>query len=107
MDPNIEVTDKKYFFVQSKNHIWWLGLFHISKESHETLKWVFFFYQTLIPTTIASQRMGEKLVVDGYGSYEVEGHLSTDLKKLKCMCNFGHGANAKNSCIYYMHTRKK
>lgn len=35
MDPNIEVTDKKYFSVQSENHIWWLGLFRISKESHE------------------------------------------------------------------------
>lgn len=41
MDPKIEVTDKKYFSVQYENHIWWLGLFHISKESHETLKWVF------------------------------------------------------------------
>ena len=42
MDPKIEVTNKKYFSVQSENHIWWLGLFRISKESHETLKWVFF-----------------------------------------------------------------
>ena len=41
MHPKIEVTDKKYFSVQSENRIWWLGLFRISKESHETLKWVF------------------------------------------------------------------
>ena len=72
MDPNIEVTDKKYFSIQSKNHIWWLGLFHISKESHEKLKWFFFIYQTSIPTTITSHRMGKKLEVGGYGSYSVE-----------------------------------
>ena len=51
--------------------------------------------------------MGEKLDVDGYGSYEVEWHLAADLKTLKCMYNVGHGANAKHSCIYCMHTRKK
>ena len=70
MDPNIEVTIGNYFFVQSKNHTWWFGLFRICKESRETLKWVF--NQMSIPTTIASHRMGEKINVDGYDSYEVE-----------------------------------
>ena len=105
MDKNINNTDKKYFSVQSEDHIWWLGLFRIDKESHDSLKWVF--HQTSIPTTIASYNMGEKLYVEGYGSYEVEWHLAVDLKTLKCMYNIGHGANAKHSCIYCMHTRKK
>jgi hypothetical protein len=45
-------------------------VFFISKEFHERLKWGF--NETSIPPTIASHRMGEKLGVDGYGSYEVE-----------------------------------
>ena len=46
MDPNIEVTNKKYFSFQSENRIWWLGLFHISKESHETLNGFFSNFNT-------------------------------------------------------------
>ena len=67
----------------------------------------FYYYQTSIPTIIASHRMGEKLDVDGYGSYEVELHLVAYLKTLKCRYNVGHGADANHSCIYCMHTRKK
>ena len=48
--------------------------------------------------------MRGNLYAKGYGSYEFECH---DLKTLKCMYNIGHGGNAKHSCIYCMHTRKK
>ena len=105
MDPNIEVTDKKYFSVQSENHIWWLGLFRISKESHETLKWVFLSNFNTHNNCLTQN--GGKLEVDGYGSYSVEWHLAADLKTLKCMYNVSHGANGKHSCIYCMHTRNK
>jgi hypothetical protein len=45
--------------------------------------------------------------VDGVGEFQVEWHLSADMKTIKCMYGLGHGANAPNSCIYCMQQRTK
>jgi hypothetical protein len=41
LDPNLDKTSDKYFQVQSEDHLFWLGIFRVNKESHESLKFVF------------------------------------------------------------------
>jgi hypothetical protein len=105
LDPNLDKTSDKYFQVQSEDHLFWLGIFRVNKESHESLKFVF--RKTSLPSIMSSHDAGEKLYVEGYGSYFVEWHLAADLKTLKCMYNISHGANAMHSCLYCMKKKQK
>lgn len=75
----------------------------VKKEDHETLYWVF--HHTSIPMLIQQQMEGRrKLCVSNRGEFEVEWHLSGDLKTLKCLYNGSRGANAKSPCLYCMST---
>ena len=105
LDPSLDKTSDKYFQVQSEEHLFWLGIFRVNKESHESLKFVF--SKTDLPSIMSSHAAGEKLYVEGYGSYFVEWHLAADLKTLKCMYNVSHGANAMYSFLYCMHIKQK
>ena len=100
LDPKLDKTSDKYFQVQSEDHLFWLGIFRVNKESHESLKFVF--RKTSLPLIMASHAAGEKMYVEGYSSYFVEWHLAADLKTLKCMYNISHGANATHDCLYCM-----
>ena len=70
----------------------------VKTEDHETLNWVF--HQTDIPSTIRSQVLGGHLHVPGKGDYQVEWHMASDLKTLKCMYNISKGGNSKSPCLY-------
>ena len=77
-------SQKPSFSVQSKKKIWWLGAFEVPKETHEVLAWVF----SMIPwitEVIKAQLEGEKLEVEGIGTFDVEWHLGGDLKTIKCI----------------------
>ena len=54
--------------------------------------------------TITSQTNGEKLQVDGFGSFNIEWHMAADLKTVKCMYKMSKGATSKSPCIYCMHS---
>ena len=75
------------------------------KESHEILKWVF--SQIQLPTLIAAQDNGQKLEVEGFGSFSMEWHLTTDMKTIKCMYELKYGPNAQHSGIYCDQKQKK
>ena len=98
LDPNLDKESDKYFQVQSEDHLFWFGIFRVNKESHDSLKFVF--SKTYLPSTISSQTVGEKLYVEGYGSYFVEWHLAADLKNLRCIYKISHGADAMHNCLY-------
>ena len=40
LDPKIDKSSDEYLQVQSEDHLYWLGIFHVNKESHESLKFV-------------------------------------------------------------------
>jgi hypothetical protein len=105
LDPRLDKISDKYFQVQSEDHLFWLGIFHVNKESHESLK--FFFNKTYLPLIISSHATREKLHVEGYGSYFVEWHLAADLKTLKCMYTISHGANATHNFLYCLKKKKR
>ena len=73
------------------------------KEDHEVLK--VFFGLTGYPNVIKRQSDGETLHVEGYGGYNVEWHLASDLKTLKCMYGCSNAANAKMPCLFCMRER--
>ena len=56
----------------------------LHKETHSYLKWVF--KCSLIPSIIDAQANKKLLHVEGFGSFNIEWHMSEDLKKLKCTC---------------------
>lgn len=105
LDPEIQRDSSKFFSVQSEQEIWPVGCFQVQKESYHVLKWVF--DKTDFPSLIQAQEDGQVLTVDGVGEFQVEWHLSADMKTIKCMYGLGHGANAPNSCIYCMQQRTK
>jgi hypothetical protein len=105
LDPTVALDDEKYFSVQNEQEIWPIACFEVLKESHEILKWVF--SQTQLPALIVVQDSGQKLEVEGFGSFSVEWHLTADMKTIKCMYGLKHGPNAQHSCIYYDQKRKK
>lgn len=74
----------------------------MDSEDHDILSWVF--SKTDICNTITSQTNGEKLQVDGFGSFTVEWHMAADLKTIKCMYNMSKGATSKSPCIYCLHS---
>ena len=74
----------------------------MDSKDHAILLWVF--SQSNICNTIASQTNGEKLQVDGFGTFIVEWHIATDLKTGKCMYNMSKGATSKSPCIYCIHS---
>ncbi|KAH7424245.1 hypothetical protein KP509_12G097000 [Ceratopteris richardii] len=80
--------------------LWWVGCAQVPSESHKTLKWLF--SQTNIPNVIQGHHVGELLNVKDYGNFQVEWHLSGDLKTLKCMFGISGGANSKYPCLYCM-----
>jgi hypothetical protein len=105
LDPTMVVDDEKYFSVQSDQEIWPIACFEVLKESYEILKWVF--SQTQLPALIAAQGSGQKLEVEGFGSFSMEWHLTANTKSIKCMYGLKHGPNAQHSCIYCYQKRKK
>ena len=74
----------------------------MDSEDNSILFWVF--SQIDICNTRASQTNGEKLHVDGFGTFIVEWHMAMDLKIVKCMYNTSKGATSKSPCIYCMHS---
>ena len=74
----------------------------MDSEDHDILSWVF--SRTDICNTITSQTNGEKLQVDGFGSFNIEWHMAADLKTVKCMYKMSKGATSKSPCIYCMHS---
>ena len=74
----------------------------MDSKDHAILSWVF--SQSDICNLIASQTNGEKLQVDGFGTFRVEWHMVADLKTVTCMYNMSKGATSKSSCIYCMHS---
>jgi hypothetical protein len=97
-DPLLAKMDPRYFSVQSKDEIWPVGTFRVIKESNACLKWVL--DQTPIPELINAQNAGQKLVAQGIGEFSVEWHLACDIKTIKSLYGFGHGANSTHYCIY-------
>jgi hypothetical protein len=81
------------------------SLFQVEKESYEVLSWVF--NQTHIPALIKAQESGQPLLVPGVGEFQVEWHMSADMKSVKCMYGLSHGANAKHCCMYCLQKRVK
>ena len=63
------------------------------------------FERSPIPNVIDAQLKGELLHVEGFGSFNIEWHMSGDLKTLKCMFGVEIGANATHPCIYCMQTQ--
>ena len=86
------------FSVQSEYEIWPIASFQVYKESHECLKWVF--EKAGFLDIVKAQNDGQLLVVDGFGEFKVEWHLSCDMKTIKCLYGMSHGAMATHSCIY-------
>lgn len=78
LDTSILKTDDRYFSVQSETEIWPIACFEVAKESHEVLQWVF--QQTQFPALIKAQDQGQLLTVEGVGNFQVEWHLSADMK---------------------------
>jgi hypothetical protein len=70
LDPHLDKSSDKYFQVQSEDHLFWLGIFRVNKESHESFKFVF--RKTSLPLIMSSHAVGKKLYVEGYGSYFME-----------------------------------
>ncbi len=71
------------FYVQSEKEIWWAGAFEVPKETHEVLSWMFE-RTPQFTEVIKAQLAGEKLEVQGVGTFNVEWHLGGDLKTIKC-----------------------
>ena len=38
---NMPRDDSRYFSVQSKMNLWWLGTFLVESENYKTLEWIF------------------------------------------------------------------
>ena len=94
------------FSVQSEKEIWWLGAFEVPKETHDVLSWMF----TRIPfitEVIKAQIAGEKLEVEGLGTFNVDWHLGGDLKTIKCMLGCKQGANCLYPCPFCIRGYKK
>jgi hypothetical protein len=94
------------FSVQSEKDIWWLGAFEVPKETHEVLAWMF----ARIPwitEVIHTQLAGEKLDVEGFGTFDVEWHLGGDLKTIKCFLGCKQGANSLYPCPFCTRGYKK
>lgn len=92
-------SQKPSFSVQSEKEIWWLGAFEVLKETHEVLAWVFSM-TPWITKVIKAQLEGEKLEVDGIGTFDVEWHLGGDLKIIKCILGCKQGASSLLPCPY-------
>lgn len=104
---NTEITRQspQFIAVQSEREIWPIGCFQVPKESYEILDWVF--KQTRIPALVSAQEAGQKLHIPGIGDFNVEWHLSGDMKSIKCMYGLPHGACASQRCIYCQQERSK
>lgn len=89
-EPQLSKEDPRYFSVQAEGDIWPVGTFQVFKETHSCLKWVF--EQTPLPFIISAQQQGEKLTVPDVGDFKVEWHLAADMKTIKCLYGFAHGA---------------
>ena len=92
---------KPTFSVQSERDIWWLGAFEVPKESYEVLAFVF----ERIPwisNIIRNQISGQKLDVEGLGSFYIDWHLGGDLKTIKCMLGCTQGATTPFPCPWCM-----
>lgn len=99
-DPHLLRIDPRFFSVQSEREIWPIGTFQVVKESHQCLKWVL--EQTPIPEVIDAQSAGEKLIVENVGEFSVEWHLACDMKTVKCLYGFSHGANSAHSLLHIL-----
>lgn len=97
-NPHFLKSDPQFFSVQSEREIWPISTFQVVKETHECLKWVL--EQTPIPTVIEAQSTGRKLVVENVGEFCVEWHLACDMKTVKCLYGFSHGASSVHSYMY-------
>ncbi|MCO5564760.1 hypothetical protein L7F22_018428 [Adiantum nelumboides] len=67
MNRALKQKNTKYFSMQSKKNILWLGVFEVESEDFDVLNWVF--HQTTIPKVINAQELGGELEVKGFGSY--------------------------------------
>jgi hypothetical protein len=105
LDPAIQLDDERYFSVQSEQEIWPIGCFQVGKESYDILDWAF--QQTKWPEVIAAQSRGQQLIVNGVGNFNIEWHLSADMKTIKCMNGLQHGPTSCMTCIYYEQLREK
>ena len=103
LNPEIVPGSNAYFSVQLERDIWPVACFRVPKDTHAVLSWVF--RQTNFPSLIATQDAGQPLIVDGVGSFQVEWHLSCDLKTIKCL--YGLKGNAKSSCMYCNQKKSK
>ena len=54
-----------------------------------------------------AQIVGEKLDVDGIGTFDVDWHLGGDLKTIKCMLGCKQGANSLFPCPFCVRGYKK
>lgn len=99
-------TNSTSFSVQSEKDIWWLGAFEVPKENHEVLAWMFSRI-SWITEVIHAQLLGEKLHVEGFGTFNVDWHLGGDLKTIKCMLGCSQGANALYPCPFCTRGYKK
>lgn len=105
LDETIHLEHPHYFSVQADKNLWPIACCEVSKESNSQLRWIF--ARTNFPSIIQAQENGKKLYVPGMGEYDVEWHLSANMKTIKCMYGFQGGANAKYSCIYCLQERTK
>jgi hypothetical protein len=105
LDLSLDKISDKYFQVQYEYHLFWLGIFCVNKESHESLKFVF--KKTCLPLIMSSHVARKKLYLEGYGSYFLEWHLASGLKTLKCMYKISHGGNGTRGCLYFMLKKQK
>ena len=87
------------FSVQSEKDIWWLGAIEVPKETNAVLVWIFE-RTPWISQVICSQMAGERLEVEGYGTFQVEWHLGGDLKTIKCLLGCKQGAMSLYPCPY-------
>ncbi len=101
---NMPRDDPRYFSVQSKMNLWWLGTFLVVSETYEALEWIF--RRTPLPNIINAQMRGQKtLSVPNRGNFQVTWHLASDLKTLKCLYNCNRGA-VTLPCLYCMEDSK-
>jgi len=103
LDVAINKDSEEYFSVQAEREIWPIGCFQIPKENFEILSAVF--KKNQIPSIIQSQNDGRKLVVDGVGEFQIQWHLSGDMKTIKALYGLGNGQ--LDFIAAYIVTRKK
>lgn len=98
LDAKIQVDHERYFSIQSEQEIWPVAMFQVEKVSYDVLSWIF--GKSNLPAVIAAKSDGQRLHVPGVGEFDVEWHVTADMKTIKCMYGLQSGPACVMNCIY-------